>query len=234
MKMGADLAGYVPPAAPNGADLIGNFAHLTRMQAQFAPELHRAFAGHDALWDFMAYGPFASASAYQDWAEATALGDDPLFFAIRDKATGQLGGVASYLNIVPAQGRLEIGHICLGPEIAGTRVASEALAQMIAWAFNAGYRRVEWKCDARNTPSRRAAQRLGFAFEGVFRNHMIIKGRNRNTAWFAITDDDWPQLSAAHQAWLGAGNFDAAGTQRQRLSDMTRPLLQNCDPALSV
>lgn len=230
--MGADLAGYAAPAAPSGADLIGAFAHLSRMRAQFAPSLHRAFAGHAALWDYMAYGPFADAEDYQNWVRSTALGDDPLFYALRRLDTGQLCGVGSFLNIAPLHGRLEIGHICLGPEIAGTQTATDAFALMIASAFNAGYRRVEWKCDARNIPSRRAAQRLGFAFEGVFRNHMIIKGCNRDTAWFAITDDDWPPLRAAYSRWRAPDNFDALGQQLLRLSGLTLPHCANRDPAL--
>jgi RimJ/RimL family protein N-acetyltransferase len=233
---GADLgrlvAGFTPPTRPNAPVLQGKFARLERFEAAHAAGLFDAYIGHDTLWDYMPYGPFHAASAYHRWAKDTALGDDPMFYAIRDLATGHLGGVASFLNIAPAHGSIEIGHICLAPSIAGTRTATEALAQMVAWAFEAGYRRVEWKCNALNTPSRRAAQRLGFSFEGVFRNHLIVKGRNRDTAWFAITDAEWPPLREAYAAWFSHRNFDAEGRQMERLSDLTRLVCVAFDPVL--
>ncbi len=233
---GADLgrlvAGFTPPPRPNASVLQGQFARLERLEPSHTAGLFDAFRGHDALWNYMPYGPFDDALAYAQWAKDTALGDEPLFYAIRDTATGHLGGVASYLNITPAHGTIEIGHICLAPSIAGTRVSTEALAQMLAWAFDAGYRRVEWKCNALNIPSRAAAQRLGFSFEGVFRNHLIVKGRNRDTAWFAITDAEWPLVQQAHAAWLSPHNFDADGRQKARLSDRARQICGAVDPAL--
>ena len=231
-ELGQDVTGWVAPPHPNAPVLQGQFARLEPLEAAHAAGLFDAYIGHDALWDYMPYGPFHAASAYHRWAKDTALGDNPLFYAIRDQATGHLGGVASYLNIVPAHGSIEIGHICLAPSIAGTRTATEALAQMVAWAFEAGYRRVEWKCNALNIPSRRAAQRLGFSFEGVFRNHLIVKSRNRDTAWFAITDAEWPSLAEAYAAWFSPRNFDADGQQKERLSDLTRLVCAAFDPVL--
>ena len=225
---------FAPPPAPNAPLLQGAYARLERLTAAHTGDLWGAFNGHDRLWDFMPYGPFDAAADYHRWAKDTALGDAPYFYAIRDLSTGQLGGVAAYLNIVPAHGSIEIGHICLAPRLAGSRAATDALAQMVAWAFGAGYRRVEWKCNALNIPSRRAAQRLGFSYEGVFRNHMVIKGRSRDSAWFAITDGDWPSLAGAYGAWLAAHNFDADGRQRHRLSDLTQPLRCSFDPALGL
>jgi RimJ/RimL family protein N-acetyltransferase len=230
--LGQEVTGWIAPPHPNAPVLQGQFARLERFEAAHAAGLFDAYIGHDALWDYMPYGPFHAASAYHRWAKETALGDNPLFYAIRDQATGHLGGVASFLNIVPAHGSIEIGHICLAPSIAGTRTATEALAQMVAWAFEAGYRRVEWKCNALNIPSRRAAQRLGFSFEGVFRNHLIVKGRNRDTAWFAITDAEWPPLREAYAAWFSPRNFDADGQQKERLSDLTRLVCAAFDPVL--
>ena len=236
-QSGADLgrlvAGFTPPPRPSAPILQGQFARLERLDTGHVAALFDAFSGHDALWDYMPYGPFDDAAAYGQWAKDTALGDEPLFYAIRDTASGRLGGVASYLNITPAHGSIEIGHICLAPSIAGTRVATDALAQMVAWAFGAGYRRVEWKCNALNIPSRYAAQRLGFSFEGVFRNHLIVKGRNRDTAWFAITDAEWPLVQQAHAAWLSPHNFDADGRQKSRLSDVTRQICCAVDPVLA-
>ncbi len=230
--LGQEVTGWVAPPHPNAPVLQGQFARLERLEAAHAAGLFDAYIGHDALWDYMPYGPFHAASAYHRWAKDTALGDNPLFYAIRDQATGHLGGVASFLNIVPAHGSIEIGHICLAPSIAGTRTATEALAQMVAWAFEAGYRRVEWKCNALNIPSRCAAQRLGFSFEGVFRNHLIVKSRNRDTAWFAITDAEWPPLREAYAAWFSPRNFDADGQQKERLSDLTRLVCAAFDPVL--
>ncbi|MDZ7906735.1 MAG: GNAT family protein [Cypionkella sp.] len=231
-QLGRLVAGFTPPPRPNAPVLSGPFAGLERFEPAHCADLFEAFNGHDQLWDYMPYGPFHAASAYHRWGSETALGEDPYFYAIRDLASGHVGGVASYLNIVPAHGSIEIGHICLSPSIAGTRVATDALAQMVAWAFGAGYRRVEWKCNALNIPSRRAAQRLGFSFEGVFRNHLIVKGRNRDTAWFAITDADWPALSEAYAAWLAPSNFDPEGVQIERLSDLTQLVCTAFDPVL--
>ena len=159
---------------------------------------------------------------------------DPFFYALRDKASGQVGGVMSYLRITPAAGSIELGHINLSPQIQRTRAATEAMMLMIGWAFEAGYRRFEWKCDALNLPSRRAAQRLGLSYEGIFRQATVVKGRNRDTAWFAAIDKEWPALEAAFETWLSPGNFDADGRQRQSLATLTRPILVTRDPALPV
>ncbi len=232
-ELGREVVDWAAVPRPEAPVLQGKFSRLERFDPAHASGLFDAFNGHDALWDYMPYGPFHAASAYHRWAKDTALGQDPLFYAIRDAATGHLGGVASYLNIVPAHGTIEIGHIWLAPSIAGTRVSTEALAQMVAHAFELGYRRVEWKCNALNMPSRRAAQRLGFSYEGIFRNHLIVKGRNRDTAWFAITDAEWPGLREAYSAWLSPRNFDQNGQQRERLSDLTRLVCVAFDPALN-
>lgn len=234
LRLGTPVAGWTPPPAPVGEVLEGSYVRLERLDADaHAADLHRAYSGHAALWDYMPYGPFSSASAYHRWAKDMAAGADPLFYVLRDKATGACGGVASYLRITPAAGSIEVGHICLAPEIAQTRAWTEAMFLMMDWAFRAGYRRYEWKCNALNLPSRRAAQRLGFSFEGVFRQHLVVKGRNRDTAWFAVIDSDWPALHEAFTAWLSPRNFDAQGRQRERLSDLTRLVRQAEDPALA-
>src|SRR5690606_18851029 len=195
-----------------------------------AAELHAAFAGHDQLWDYMAYGPFATEADYRGWAAGMAARDDPFFYAIRDREGGQALGVASFLRIEPAHGVIEVGHICLAPALQRRRAATEAMFLMMRWAFEAGYRRYEWKCNAANSGSRRAAERLGLSFEGVFRQHMVVKGRNRDTAWFAAIDREWPALSAAFSRWLDPANFDADGRQRLALSSLTAPLLATVDP----
>jgi RimJ/RimL family protein N-acetyltransferase len=211
----------------------GSHVRLEPLEAdRHAFDLHGVFQGHDGLWDYMPYGPFASASAYHRWAREREAGSDPRFFVLRDTVSGKCGGIASYLRITPDMGSIEVGHICISPAMQRGVAATEAMFLMMAWAFDAGYRRYEWKCNALNLPSRRAAQRLGFSFEGVFRNHMVIKGRNRDSAWFSVIDSEWPALREAYSVWLAPGNFDPAGRQRERLSDLTRLVRAASDPAL--
>jgi RimJ/RimL family protein N-acetyltransferase len=206
---------------------------LERLDADLhAADLHRAFAGHDSLWDYLPYGPFSSAARYHRWVKETAVGPDPVFYALRNRATGHCGGVASFLRITPEAGSIEVGHICIAPEMQRSPAATEAMFLLMGWAFGAGYRRYEWKCDARNLPSRRAGQRLGFSYEGIFRQAAVVKGRNRDTAWFAAIDAEWPRLSAAFNDWLAPANFDGAGRQRLSLSALTAPILVTRDPAL--
>lgn len=231
--LGQPVPGWTPPPAPTGEPLEGAFVRLEHMDADaHAADLHRAYTGHDGLWDYMPYGPFSSAAAYHRWAKETASGPDPLFYVLRDKVTGHCGGVASYLRITPAAGSIEVGHICLAPEMARGRAWTEAMFLMMDWAFRHGYRRYEWKCNALNMASRRAAQRLGFSYEGIFRQAAVVKGRNRDTAWFAVIDAEWPALREAYAAWLSPRNFDAAGRQRERLSDLTRLVRVAEDPGL--
>ena len=231
--LGAPVENWAPPPAPSGAVLEGRYARLEPLAAEaHAALLYRAYAGHDWLWDYIPYGPFHSAAQYHRWVRETVVDDAHLFYAIRDKETGQWGGVASYLRIAPQMGSIEVGNINLAPALQRTRAATEAMTLMMGWAFEAGYRRYEWKCDALNRPSRAAAQRLGFSYEGVFRQHLVVKGRNRDTAWFAVTDGDWPALRAAHAAWLDPANFDAKGQQVARLGALTGPVRVATDPSL--
>jgi RimJ/RimL family protein N-acetyltransferase len=155
-----------------------------------------------------------------------------MFYVLRNLKTGHCGGVASYLRITPEAGSIEVGHINLSPEIAGSRASTEAMYLMMDWAFAAGYRRYEWKCDALNMPSRKAAQRLGFSYEGIFRQATVYRQRNRDTAWFSVIDGEWPALREAFKAWLAPRNFDAEGRQVERLGDLTRLVRAGSDPAL--
>ena len=228
-----DLSKYVPPARPEFQQRQGRYARLERLRAHLhADELFRAYDGAQELWQFLPYGPFISAAAYHRFLRGFEAGEDPVFYAIRDMARGQVMGVASYLRIAPEKGSIELGHICLGPALQKSPAATEAFFMMISWAFEAGYRRFEWKCDARNLPSRRAAQRLGLSYEGVFRQDNIVKGKNRDTAWFAAIDAEYPALKEAFTAWLSLQNFDAAGRQIERLSDLTGLVRVARDPAL--
>jgi RimJ/RimL family protein N-acetyltransferase len=172
-------------------------------------------------WTYLPYGPFATFEDYATWMRAFTTGDDPLFFAILEQATAAAIGVAAYQRIAPASGSIEIGHLHYAPRLQRSRVATEAIHLLLDHAFRLGYRRCEWKCDALHARSRRAAERLGFTFEGVFRQATVYKGRNRDTAWYAVIDRDWPALDAAFRQWLDPDNFDQHGHQRTRLSDLT-------------
>ena len=199
----------------------GRSVRLERLDpARHAHSLFRANRDEDWLWDYMGYGPFPEPEGYLGWQEAAAASDDPFFYAFVEAQSGEALGLGSFLRIEPEQGVIEIGHIQISPRMQRSTAASEAIMLMVGWAFDAGYRRVEWKCNALNAASRMAAERFGFAFEGIFRQHMIVKGRNRDTAWFAITDADWPLIQRRWKAWLAPGNFDASGRQRRRLAEI--------------
>ena len=175
----------------------------------------------DGLWDYLAYGPFRERAAFDAWLLANAASAEPVFYAVCERAAERAAGMAAYLNIVPAHRTIEIGHIWFAPSLQRSRAASEAIYLMIAHAFDVlGFRRVEWKCNALNGPSRAAALRFGFRFEGIFHRHMIARGRNRDTAWYALTIDDWPAVKRGFAAWLDDGNFDGAGRQKARLADL--------------
>jgi RimJ/RimL family protein N-acetyltransferase len=185
-----------------------------------AGPLHEA--GRDpGIWTYLPYGPF------QDETELAALlreleaSEDPLFFTIATLPDERPSGVASYLRITPEHGVIEIGHIWFGTRLQRTAAATEAIYLLARHAFeDLGYRRLEWKCNAANAASRRAAERFGFTFEGVFRKHMVVKGRNRDSAWYSIVDDEWPAISEAFRVWLDPENFDEAGSQRRRLAQL--------------
>ncbi|WP_136066570.1 GNAT family N-acetyltransferase [Modicisalibacter radicis] len=178
--------------------------------------------GSERNWTYLPYGPFPDQTAYRHWLAEMAGRRDPLFFAIVDEASGLAAGVASFLRIAPDAGSIEVGHIHFSPRLQRTPAASEAMLLLMREAFALGYRRYEWKCDALNAPSRRAAERLGFSFEGVFRQATVVKGRNRDTAWFSVIDGEWPALEAAFERWLAPDNFDADGRQREALATLTR------------
>lgn len=161
---------------------------------------------------------------FEGWLTRSALSEDPLFFAVIDSASRRCEGRQSLMRITPEHGVIEVGNILWGPAIARTRVATEALFLFARYAFEAlGYRRFEWKCNARNEPSKRAALRFGFTYEGVFRQHMVVKGRNRDTAWFAMIDSEWPSIRASFERWLAPTNFDEQGQQKARLEDLRTP-----------
>lgn len=233
-KPGTPVPGFRPPPRPDSPVLEGRYARLELARADtHAADLHRANSEDrkDAIWAYLPYGPFHSQAAYHRWLKDATAGDDPVFYAVKNLETGRFGGVASYLRINPDAGSIEVGHINFAPELQRTRAATEAIFLMMQWAFEAGYRRFEWKCNALNMASRRAAERYGLSYEGVFRQHLVVQGRNRDTAWFAAIDTEWPALKEAFGAWLLPSNFGPDGRQHERLWDLTRLVRVADDPA---
>src|SRR4051812_25631010 len=227
--IGRAVEGWAPPQRPPREPLLGRYCRVEPLDiARHAAELHAAnrAATDSRDWTYLAYGPFESLEDYRAWMQRVCLGDDPLFHAIIDSATDKAVGVASYLRIEPASGSIEVGHINFSPLLQRTPAATEAMYLMMQRAFALGYRRYEWKCDALNARSRAAAQRYGLSFEGIFRQATVYKGRNRDTAWYAAIDQEWPTLQAAFLEWLDPANFDQSGQQRVRLADLTGPILK--------
>jgi RimJ/RimL family protein N-acetyltransferase len=221
--VGIAVLDWKQPSLPSGEPMTGRYCRLEALDpSRHAEALHAAnqLDTTGAMWTYLPYGPFATATSYREWMESTCLGGDPLFFVIVDLVSGEPAGVAAYLRIDPRNGSIEVGHL------QRTCAATEAMYLMMERAFDLGYRRYEWKCNALNAPSRAAAQRLGFSYEGVFRQATIVKGRNRDTAWYAAIDQEWPALCAAFSRWLAPENFDEAGRQRVRLSELTGPILK--------
>jgi RimJ/RimL family protein N-acetyltransferase len=215
------IDGWKPAQRPRRVAFDGGYVRLEPFGDDHRSGLHESLReGDPALWDHLPYGPFGHRE-WDEWFAASAASDDPLLFAVVDRARGAPVGQAAYLRIEPAHGVIEIGHLAFGAALQRTPGATEAIYLLARHAFeDLGYRRLEWKCDALNARSRRAAERFGFTYEGVFRQHMVVKGRNRDTAWFSIVDGEWPARRAAFEAWLAPANFDAAGRQRQRLADL--------------
>jgi RimJ/RimL family protein N-acetyltransferase len=223
--IGFPLLGWTPPPPPGREPMVGRYCRLVSLDPdRHAAELFAAFAGDTdgRSWTYLAYGPFESLESYTAWMTAFCLGNDPLFFAVIDSATELPVGVTSFLRITPAVGVMEVGHLHYSPGLKRSRLSTEAMFLMMERAFALGYRRYEWKCDALNAASRAAAERLGFVFEGVFRQATVYKGRNRDTAWYSVIDADWPALRVAFERWLDPANFDPDGQQRTRLSEWTQ------------
>jgi RimJ/RimL family protein N-acetyltransferase len=208
----------VPLDPPAATPMVGQFVAVVPLDAdRHADGLFRAFsADDDADWTYLPYGPFPDVDAFVRWLGACARSDDTMFFVAED----DLGpcGMASYLRIQPWSASVEVGHIHFARRLQRTAAATEVMWLMMHRVFDAGYRRYEWKCDALNAPSRAAAERLGFRFEGVFRQATVYKGRNRDTAWYSIIDAEWPPIKTEFGRWLDPGNFHGDGSQRSRLS----------------
>ncbi|GAB2177075.1 GNAT family N-acetyltransferase [Dongia sp. agr-C8] len=216
-----DLSNWKGVPRPERAPIDGRYARLEPLDpARHAADLLASAQAEGAAdrFRYLFEAAPADAAAFNAWVEKAAAGADPLFFAVIDKRTGRAEGRQSLMRIDPVHGVIEIGNILWGPAIARSRVATEALFLFAKRVFDLGYRRFEWKCNNLNEPSKRAAERFGFSFEGIFRQHMVVKGKNRDTAWFAMLDRDWPRLKAGYEKWLEPGNFDASGQQVHKLS----------------
>ncbi len=208
--------------------MTGRFCAVVPLSArEHAADLYAAQAldGDGRMWTWMPNGPWASEAEYAAWAEAAEASEDPQFFAVVESVTGKPVGTCSYLRIDPANGVVEVGWIAWSPLLQQTPAATEAMYLMMARVFDdLGYRRYEWKCNDLNAASKRAAERLGFTFEGLFRQAVVVKGRNRDTAWYSILDHEWPRAKAAFEAWLSPDNFDEDGLQKRSLTDIRNAL----------
>lgn len=219
---------WKPVPLPSRTPLVGRFCRLEPLDpALHARDLFQAnlLDTDGRNWTYLPYGPFNSFKEYHGWLTEFARGTDPLFFAIVDQSIGHAVGVSSYLRIDPKFGCIEVGHLNFSPLLQGKPAATEAMYLMMQYAFELGYRRYEWKCHWLNAPSRRAAQRFGFSYEGIFRQAAVFKGRNRDTAWYAAIDEEWPALRSAYQQWLDPSNFDHAGQQKISLATLTSGIL---------
>jgi RimJ/RimL family protein N-acetyltransferase len=226
--IGLAVAEWAPPPRPPRDPMVGRTCRIEPLDpARHGAQLHAAnrLDADGRNWTYLPYGPFATEDDYLRWLNGVAAASDPMFHTIVDLASGEAVGVASYLRIDPAAGSIEVGHINYSPKLQRTVAATEAMYLMMQRAFDLGYRRYEWKCHALNAPSRAAAQRFGFSYEGIFRQARVDKGRNRDTAWYAAIDREWPALDAAFRRWLDPANFDEQGRQRISLSALTSPIL---------
>jgi len=219
--VGEAMPSWTPRLYPPKDKMIGEYCRLEPLSLEMhAVELYKSFRLNqsDSNWVYLPYGPFYEFDAFKIWLDSCARSEDPLFYTVVENSSDEAVGIASYLRIEPAIGVIEVGHIHFSPRLQRTPMATEAMYLMMKRVFDElGYRRYEWKCDALNEPSFKAAARLGFKFEGIFRQATIYKGRNRDTAWFSIIDKEWPELKQALELWLSPENFDEEGRQVKSL-----------------
>jgi RimJ/RimL family protein N-acetyltransferase len=235
--IGLPVSSLEPAERPSGATLVGSRVRLERLSAeQHALDLSQALQANPAgtLWTYMPHGPFETEGEFTKWVSSVDHSTDPLFYAIIDLTKEKPVGMASYLRIDTHNRTVEVGWLTFSSQLRRSAAATEAMYLMATHAFELGFRRYEWKCNALNAPSIAAAERLGFSFEGLFRNAVIVKGQNRDTAWFAFTDGDWPAIKKAQEVWLDPSNFDDSGNQKSSLRDLTAPLRHSAWPAVTV
>jgi len=231
MKTGERLETLPDGRTPARFPLIGQSVIVEPLDPdRHGHDLYQAACGPDGdgsgdMWTYLTSGPFADEASFRVWLAPQGETDDPLVFALVDQAGGMARGMASYMRVVPHWATCEVGAIWFAPSLKRSRAASEAMYLMARHVFeDLNYRRYEWKCDSLNQASRRAALRFGFLYEGLFRQHVVYKGRNRDTTWFAMTDQDWPRVKAAFEAWLADDNFDGEGRQLRGLAEIREGL----------
>jgi RimJ/RimL family protein N-acetyltransferase len=219
---GVPVKGWTERPWPDGHSMDGRFARLEKLDpARHGANLWAAVKDNDHIWDYLPYGPFATEADFTAWLASRAQLRDPFYYTVIERKTGRALGCLTLMEIRPAMGVIEVGHIFYSPALQKTPAATDAIHLAAKIAFDdLGYRRFEWKCNDLNDPSKFAALRFGFTFEGVFRQHLIVKGRNRDTAWYSILDSEWPVRKAAFERWLSPDNFDASGRQKIALSQM--------------
>lgn len=236
--IGIPLGEVTKPGLPDPeVKLVGQYCYLEVLDSKkHSADLFAAYSLDEQglLWTYMPQGPFESAEQYQAWVAGVEHKSDPFFYAIIDAQSNKAVGVASYLRIDPNSSSIEVGYITYSPLIQQKPIATESMYLMMKNAFDLGYRRYEWKCNALNAPSISAAMRLGMSFEGLFRQATMVKGHNRDTAWFAILDRDWPAAKTAFETWLSPDNFTADGQQKQSLSALTAPIVESRWPNLNI
>jgi RimJ/RimL family protein N-acetyltransferase len=221
--IGPALPDWRPPPWPSKEPLQGRYCVVEPLDPDRHAHALYAANGQDheqRMWTYLFSGPYTSFDEYHGWLAQQARGADPSFRAFVSRDTGEATGIGAFMRIDPAAGAIEVGHIALSPVLQRSAAATEAMYLMMRHAFDLGYRRYEWKCDSLNEKSRRAAARLGFRYEGTFRQAIVYKGRSRDTAWYSVIDSEWPVLRAAFERWLAPDNFDAAGVQRASLGDI--------------
>ena len=219
---GISVHGWKPRPPPSATNVAGRFARLERLDpARHAETLWAAVSGNDHIWDYLPYGPFANAKKFTAWLTERAALRDPLYYTVLERTSGRALGCLTLMEIRPEMGVIEVGHIFYSPALQKTPAATDAFYLVAKMVFEElGYRRFEWKCNDLNDPSKFAALRFGFTFEGVFRQHLIVKGRNRDTAWYSMLDGEWPARKAAFERWLSPDNFNATGRQKIALSQL--------------
>jgi RimJ/RimL family protein N-acetyltransferase len=217
--VGLPLADPSPAKRPAPVTLAGRFGSVERLDAaRHGPTLWQAIRGHDGLWTYNPFGPFPEEAVFSTWLAEREKVTDPYYYVSVDKA-GRAIGMATLMEIRPNHRVIEVGHVCYSPSLQRTPLATETIYLLARYIFeDLGYRRFEWKCNEFNAPSKRAAERFGFAYEGLFRQHMIVKGRNRDTAWYSMLDGEWPERKAAFEKWLAPDNFDKDGRQKTSLA----------------
>ncbi|MHB8423378.1 MAG: GNAT family N-acetyltransferase [Leptospirales bacterium] len=219
--IGLPVSDWQPPSRPERVSFSGRYCRIEPLDSsRHAQSLFEACSPdkEGRLWTYLPYGPFETVQDYRKWTEEASCQSDPLYFAILDASSGRAIGTAAFLRIDPKNGSIEVGGLCYSPLLQRTRVATEAMFLMMEHAFHLGFRRYEWKCDALNAASCASAERLGFSFEGIFRQATVVKGRNRDTAWYSVLDSEWPDLKKRFLEWLDPDNFHSSGHQKTRFT----------------